>query len=284
MSSDTSDTGSSAEELSSMTLVEHLTELRSRLIKCAAAVFVGAIVMWILYPQVLDILSQPLCEATDFSDAAVQQAVEDQGVSDVATAEEDCANLVITDPLQGLGVRMTVAGYGGIALAMPVLLWQLWRFVTPALYKKEKRLAAPFVFFSCVLFVLGATLAYWTLPRALEFLLNIGGDLDPFLTPDRYISLIVKMMMAFGIGFEFPIALVFLQLVGLLPTSLLVRGRRYAIVLIVVLVAVITPSGDPISLAALSVPMYLFYEISILIGWLAQRRKRKREMEASSSA
>jgi sec-independent protein translocase protein TatC len=280
MSADTPEIGStSADELSSMTLVEHLTELRSRLIKSVLAVLLGATVMWTIYPTVLDFLKQPLCEATDFSSAAVQEAAEDAGVTDLDDVEDACANanLVITDPLQGFSVRMTVAGYGGIALAMPVLMWQLWRFITPGLYKKEKRLAAPFVISSCLLFVLGAGLAYWTLPRALDFLLDIGGDLDPFFTPDKYVSFIVKMMMAFGIGFEFPIALVFLQLIGLLPTSLLVKSRRYAIVIIVVLVAVITPSGDPISLAALSVPMYLFYEISILFGILRHRRLRKRE-------
>jgi sec-independent protein translocase protein TatC len=124
------------------------------------------------------------------------------------------------------------------------------------------------------LFILGAGLAYWTLPRALAFLISIGGeDIEAFYTPDKYIQLIVYMMLAFGAGFEFPIVLVFLQLVGVLSYQRLISWRRYAIIAIVVLVAVITPSGDPISLAALSVPMYLFYELSILIGWLVTRRR-----------
>ena len=233
-----------------MSLIEHLTELRSRLIKCVIAVAVGAVIVWIFYDPILTFLKAPLDEA------------------------DPNARLILTDPLQGLATRFKVSGYGGIALATPVLLWQLWKFITPGLYPKERRYAVPFVASGVVLFIMGASLAYWTLPRALAFLISIGGpDIEAFYTPDKYIQLIVYMMLAFGLGFEFPIVLVFLQLVGVLSYKRLISWRRYAIIGIVVLVAVITPSGDPISLAALSVPMYLFYELSILIGWLITRRR-----------
>ncbi|MEL7207056.1 MAG: twin-arginine translocase subunit TatC [Actinomycetota bacterium] len=236
-----------------MSLIEHLEELRSRLMKSILAIVAGAVVAWVFYPQLFDVFTAPLCDVVD---------------------EERC-QLVITDPVQGLSTRLRVAGYGGIALAMPVILWQVWRFVTPGLYAREKRLAIPFVGSALVLFALGAGLAYWTLPRALEFLIDIGGDVEPFFTPDKYIQLVTYMMLAFGIGFEFPILLVFLQMAGVLSNETLRSWRRYAIVGIVVMVAVITPSGDPISLLALSVPMYLFYEASILIGRLIDRRRRK---------
>jgi sec-independent protein translocase protein TatC len=238
-----------------MTLMDHLAELRSRLIKSIVAILAGAVVAWILYPEILDVLVRPLC--------------------DIVPPDE--CRLVLTDPVQGLSTRMRVAGYGGVALAMPVILWQLWRFVTPGLYAREKRLAIPFVGSALLLFFLGAGLAYWTLPRALEFLIIVGGDLEPFFTPDKYIQLVTYMMLAFGIGFEFPILLIFLQMAGILSTEQLRSWRRYAIVGIVVMVAVITPSGDPISLAALSVPMYLFYEASILIGGIIVGRRRKAE-------
>jgi sec-independent protein translocase protein TatC len=238
-----------------MSLMDHLGELRSRLIKSVVAILIGAVAAWAAYDWILEILVRPLC--------------------DVVPPDE--CRLVITDPVQGLSTRFRVAGYGGVALAMPVLLWQLWRFVTPGLYAKEKRLAIPFVGSALFLFVLGAGLAYWTLPQALDFLITIGGDLEPFFTPDKYIQLITYMMLAFGIGFEFPILLVFLQMAGILDNESLRAWRRYAVVAIVVLVAVITPSGDPISLAALSVPMYLFYEASILIGRLIARRRARAE-------
>jgi len=259
MSEDAAEVGTdTAEDLGGqMSLVDHLEELRNRLIKSVGAIFLGAIVAWILYPQIYDFLVQPLC--------------------DILPPDE--CRLVITDPVQGLSTRMRVAGYGGVALAMPVLLWQLWRFVTPGLYPRERRLAIPFVGSALLLFFLGAGLAYWTLPRALDFLITIGGDLEPFFTPDKYIQLIVYMMLAFGIGFEFPILLIFLQMAGILSNERLRSWRRYAIIGIVVMVAVITPSGDPISLAVLSVPMYLFYEASILIGRIILGRRAKADAD-----
>ncbi len=240
-----------------MTIVEHLAELRSRLIKSILAIAIGGLVAFLLYPRILDLLTGPFCD---------YQAAHG--------APGEC-QLVITGPMDGLTVRMKIAGYGGLILALPVVLWQVWRFVTPGLYPKEKRYAVPFLVSSILLFLLGAALAFWTLPKALDFLLGIGGDLQPLLTPDRYLNLVVFMVVSFGIGFLFPVLLVFLELAGVLTPEQLASWRRYAIIAIVVIVAVITPSGDPYSLLGLSIPMYLFYEISIVIGRLARRRKRK---------
>lgn len=241
-----------------MPLLAHLAELRDRIIKIAAAVVVGALAGWFLYPVLFDLLVDPYCDL--------------QGSTD-----EDC-RLLQTEPLEIFSVRLRMAGYTGIALAMPVILWQIWRFVTPGLYKHEKRYAVPFVISGLVLFVLGAVLAYYTLPRALDFLINIGGEgFETQFRPAPYFQLVTYMMLAFGVGFEFPIVLIFLQMAGILETSTLRSFRRYAIVGIVVLVAVITPSGDPYSLAILSIPMYLFYEIAILAGMLIDRRRQKAE-------
>lgn len=239
-----------------MSLLEHLTELRDRIVKVALAVAVGAVVAWFLYPQIFDILLDPYCDL--------------QGAS-----VEDCT-LLQTEPLEGFSVRLKIAGYGGIALAMPVLLWQVWRFITPGLYKHEKKYAVPFVVSALLLFILGAGLAFYTLPKALEFLTTIGGEgIEERFRPAPYFQLITYMMLAFGVGFEFPIVLVFLQLAGVVTAQNLRQVRRYAVVGIVVLVSVITPSGDPYSLAILSIPMYLFYELSILLGMLLTRKKRR---------
>lgn len=240
-----------------MTIVEHLAELRSRLIKSIIAVGLGGVIAFVAYPLILEALTGPFCD---------YQARQGEGGS---------CQLVITGPTDGLAVRMKIAGYGGIILALPVILWQVWQFVTPGLYPRERRLAIPFVLSSIVLFLVGAGLAFWTLPRALDFLLGIGGDLQPLLTPDRYLNLVVFMVLAFGIGFLLPVLLVFLELAGVLTPERLASWRRFAIVGIVVIVAVITPSGDPYSLLILSIPMYLFYELAILIGKLARRRKAK---------
>jgi sec-independent protein translocase protein TatC len=243
-----------------MTLVEHLTELRKRLVICVAAVGVGMVIGFIAYDWIFNFLIDPY--------------------KDIANSENSVGGgrLLQTDPLEGFGVRLKTSGYAGIALAMPVLLWQVWRFVTPGLYPHERRYAVPFVISALVLFVLGAGLAYYTLPQALDFLIGIAGD--GFITAfsaGKYFQLITYMMLAFGIGFEFPIVLVFLQLAGVVDAAALRKARRFAIVGICILVAVITPSGDPYSMLMLSVPMVLFYEISILIGSAIAKRRAARE-------
>lgn len=245
-----------AEPGGQMTLVEHLTELRTRIVRSAIAIAVGMLVITIFYDPIFEWLKQPYCDSVGRARCSLQ----------------------IVEPTEGLGVRFKITGYGGVMIAMPVLLWQVWRFVSPGLYDKEKRYALPFVGSALTLFLLGAGLAYWTMPRALDFLNSIGGpDLQADYRPGPYIQLIAYMMLAFGAGFEFPILLVFLQLAGILETDTLRRHRRFAIVFITILVAVVTPSGDPISMLALSVPMVLFYEISIHIGSWAGRRRSLRE-------
>ena len=246
------DAGEEADDPSRMTLVEHLGELRSRLFKAVLAVALGAVVGFLLYDRILDLLVDPYC--------------------DVLPAGRECS-LLVTDPLAGFSIRMKLAGYTGLLLASPVVFWQLWRFITPGLYPHEKRYAVPFVAASVLLFVLGAGLAYLTFPNALSFLVNIGGDqLATFYEPNRYLSLITWMMVAFGFGFEFPILLVFLQMAGVVSYQRLAGWRRGAVVVIFALVALITPSGDPFTLLALAVPMYLFYEASVLVGRFLQRR------------
>jgi sec-independent protein translocase protein TatC len=129
-----------------------------------------------------------------------------------------------------------------------------------------------------VLFLLGAALAYYSLTPALEFLVDVGGEeLEQNFRPAPYFQLITYMMLAFGIGFEFPIVLIFLQLAGIVEPASLRSVRRYAVIGILALVAVITPSGDPYTLAILSIPMYLFYEASIVIGLLVTRERRREE-------
>ena len=251
-----------------MTLMEHLAELRNRLIKSVLAVAVGGVACWILYPFILDLLLEPYCKTFP---------VEDRIDSKLFGADGGC-NLFVSSPLEPFNVRITVAGYGGFALAMPVLMWQGWRFVAPGLYRHEKRYAVPFVSAGVVLFFTGVALAYWSLPRALDFLVSIGGpDLVSLFSPKQYLSFVVKMMVAFGIAFQFPIVLIGLQATGVVENRTLRKIRSYAVVGIVILVAVITPSGDPFTLMALSIPMYAFYEIAILWGVLTRRRQRKRE-------
>ncbi|MGB3734951.1 MAG: twin-arginine translocase subunit TatC, partial [Ilumatobacter sp.] len=180
-------------------------------------------------------------------------------------------------PTEGISVRIRVGMYGGIIAALPVILWQVWRFVVPALEAKEKKYAIPFVLSSVILFSAGATLAYLSVDQALEFLIGWSGNkVNEVYGVDKYVSLVGLMIFAFGIGFLLPVLLVFLQLVGVVTPKTLLKGWRYAIVGIFILAALITPSGDPVTLMTLSGPMILLYFVAVLIGWLAARGKLRR--------
>jgi len=246
-----------------MPLMAHLEELRRRLLICAVAVIAGAVACWFLYPQILDLLLEPYCRLRG-------------SVGPTPVFGEGC-ELLVTDPLEPFSVRLMVAGYGGLVLAVPVLLWELWRFVVPGLLVRERRWALPFVIIGAVLFGVGCALAYWSIPRALDFLVGIGGpDLVSVFSPARYLGFVVKMTVAFGVGFEFPLVLIFLQIIGIVTPATLRRLRRFAVVGIVALVALLTPSGDPFTLLVLSVPMLVFYESAILFGALRDRRRQRR--------
>jgi len=234
-----------------MTVFEHLGEFRRRLMISIVAVVVAGTIVFIFAPEIISWLIQ------FYNDSAPKGTPN---------------KFIFTGPLDAFATRLKIATYGGIVLALPVWLWQLWRFITPGLTRNEKKYAIPFIVSSIILFVLGGIVALLTLEPALKFLLNIGGsDLQPLLTADKYISLVSLMILAFGLSFEFPVILVFLLIARVLTTKQLRSWRRYAGVIIVAFAAIITPSQDPYSLFAMAIPMYIFYEGSIIIGRILKR-------------
>jgi len=224
---------------------------------------IGTIFGWFVYPYLLDFLLVPFREI--------------QGPD---------AQVIATEPLQAFTLRLQMSVYLGIAIAMPVILWQLWRFITPALYPHEKKYAIPFTVSAMLLFLGGAWVAYLILVPTLQFLISVGGDnVEPLYTATSYITLIVWMMLAFGIGFEFPVVVVALQLIGVITPRQLLSWWRVAMVVIAVVAAVITPSADPISMLALAIPMALLYFLSIGVGAvvLTMRRRKAAKVEKASS-
>ena len=178
----------------------------------------------------------------------------------------------MTSPLDGLSLRVKIAVFGGLTMASPVILFQLWRFVTPGLKARERKYAVPFVLAAFVLFILGALTAYETLPHALAFLRSVGGpNLQPIYDPIPYLGLILLMMALFGLTFQFPVVLVSLELARVVTPAQLLRSWRWAIIAITVVAAVATPSSDPISMLALAVPLIVFYFVSVAIGKLFGR-------------
>ena len=241
----------------SMTIMDHLRELRQRVIRALLAVACGTIVMLAAYNPVKEWLTRPyrnLCNARP---------------------EFKCdGSLFALGPLDGFTARIRISAYGGLVLALPVVLWQIWRFVVPALNKKEKQYAIPFITSSIILFLAGSSIAYWTIDKALEFLITwSGSDITEAYRINDYIMLVVMMMLAFGVGFLSPVLLVFLQLVGAVSPRTLMKQWRFAIMGIFVTAAVITPSGDPVSLLALAVPLSILFLLAVLVGWLTTRKR-----------
>ena len=245
-----------------MTLGEHLGELRRRVIICVVAYLVAATVCVFLYEPILDFLLRPLCNVV---------ATSGPHHSYIVKSGSTC-NLFVTSPLDGLSLRVKIALFGGLVLASPVILFQLWRFVTPGLKASERRYAIPFVLSSFVLFLAGAATAYIVLPHALGWLKSVGGpNLQAIYDPIPYLGLILLMMTIFGLTFEFPVVLVSLELAHVVTPAQLLKWWRWAVIIIVVVAAVFTPSSDPFSMFALAIPLVIFYFISIGIGKLLGR-------------
>ncbi len=237
-----------------MTLVQHLEELRRRLIISAAAVAVGSIGGFILYRPVLDFLQEPYRDAV----ASLPETITDK--------------LIVTTPTEPFLAFLKIGLFVGLLLALPVILYQLWRFITPGLTSRERRLGIPFVLASLMLFAVGTLFAFAVVPRGLAFLFSFGGDnLVPLLTIDRYLSFLFFLVLAFGLSFELPLILLFLTGVGVISSVQLRRWRRYALMGTVIFAAVATPTQDPYTMLLMAVPIYLLYEGAILIARLFKR-------------
>jgi sec-independent protein translocase protein TatC len=246
-----------------MSLRDHIAELRSRLLKALFFVAVGAVAGWILYPQIIDFLKQPYCDLP--ADRRFQGS------------SGDC-QLIFTSPLDGFMLRLKIGAISGMVLAAPFWLYQLWAFVTPGLHRRERRWTITFVVSSSLLFVAGACLAYLTIENALSLLVNLAGDSTlAVLDIVKYMGFVTSMLLVFGVAFELPLLVVMLNQVGVLSAARLRRWQRLSVFGIFVFAAVATPSQDPLSMLMLAIPMAVLFEVSVLIATIHDRRKAKRE-------
>jgi len=242
----------------SMSLMDHLRELRGRIFKCALAIGVAAIAVYFVYDTVYDFLTDPYCRA-------------------IAKTSQDSCELLFLDLTSPFATKLRLCTYLGVLLASPVIFWQLWRFIAPGLYRNERRYAVVFVGSSVLLFLLGAALAYYSLPKIFEWMIDQAGSATVESKADDYFRLLALMVFAFGLSFEFPLVLLALQLMGVVAPATLARVWRHAVVGIVAVVAIVTPGGDPVSLFALSVPLCIFYAASIWIARLLLRRRSDKQ-------
>lgn len=241
-----------------MSVMEHLGELRTRLIISAVAFVAISIAVFFFYEPLLEFFRRPLC--------SVPRDLLEGG-----------CDLNFFKLIGAFNFRLKMTALVGIALSSPIWLYQLWAFITPALTTREKRYALPFMVTSILLFLAGAATAYAVLPTGVRFLVAIGGEgLRPLLGAEEYLNFIGLMLLGFGLLFELPLVIFFLGLAEVLSLEQLRSGRRVAIVVIVALAAIVTPSQDPYTMILLSIPLYLFYEITILVLALFMRRRAAR--------
>ena len=225
----------------SLSLLQHIDELRRRLTKAAIAIVVASIVAFIFRNRIFDLLVAPYENATTNR------------------------SLVFFKPTEAFSLFMRLSLFGGLVIASPVLIWQMWAFVSPGLHRSEKKYIIPAAATLTILFLSGVAVAYFSLERGLGFLLDFGADrVEPVIGGSDYFTFAIRFLLVFGFAFEFPVFLFFAAAIGVVRSRQLRRGRRWAILLIVVIGAVITPSGDPYTLLLLSVPLYVMYEITIL--------------------
>lgn len=234
---------------SGMTLAEHLTELRQRILVIAICVSVVAVLGFIFYTHLLSILQNPYCSASPHH-----------------------CKFLVTNPLDGINLRVKIAFFSGFVISSPVILWEAWRFITPGLKARERRYAIPFVSASVIFFTAGMVLAYFSFAQAIQWLKDIGGStLLTEYNPNQYLTLFLLMLFIFGIAFLFPVVLVALELINVVTPKRLLRSWRYAIIIIVVVAAVVTPSSDPLSMLALALPLVAFYFMAIGVGKLLHK-------------
>lgn len=245
-------------EMHKMSFLEHLEELRRRLFYCLVAVMVGFLVSWTFADNIYAGLSRPLTSL-----------LREMKMDD---------HLVYTNPVAPFNLYVHMAFLAGIFVASPFVLWQLWQFISPGLYHKEKRYAVPFVFLCSLLFIGGGAFAYTiAFPAALRFLLTFGGQFRPMITVNEYFSLATTIILGMALVFELPILLLFLTLLRLMTPGFLLRNFRYAVLIIFIAAAAITPTPDVPTMMLFAMPLIGLYLFGVGLSYLVLRLRRREE-------
>ncbi|MGA2833830.1 MAG: twin-arginine translocase subunit TatC [Terracidiphilus sp.] len=243
-------------ELPGMSLMEHLDELRKRIVRSAIFLALGFVAAWAFHDRFVGFIQAPLVRIGK--------------------------TLVFTHPMDPLNLDLQVSLIGGAILASPFILFQVWLFIAPGLYKKERRFVIPFMAATVGLFLSGAAFGYyWVLPGALQILIvNFGHNFTPMVTIEEYTGFFMSIILGLGISFELPVLIFFLALFGIVSPRFLWRNIRYAILAVFVVAAIICPSPDPWTMCIYAVPMLVLYLIGIGVAWWVHPSRRKKKEAA----
>ena len=244
-----------------MPLLDHLRELRSRVVKSAVAIALGCVIGWFFYNEIITKLSEPVCDL---------KAAQEMGT-------DNCGALYINGVLGPLNLQIKVAILAGIIIAAPIWLYQLWAFIAPALHRKEKRNSIFFIVAATPFFTAGAYLGYTILPIAVDVLFGFTPEaLNNLVKFDDYLDFVMRAILLFGIAFELPVFLITFNLIGFLSGRAILRPWRGWVFGITLFVAGFTPSADPLSMLALAIPLILLYLCSGIFALLNDRRRAKK--------
>ena len=250
-----------ARERGTMPLLDHLRELRKRIMRAAFFIFIFSILGFVYYDQIITTLAEPVC------DLKLAQS----------SGSNNCGSLFISGVLGPLNLQVKVAFLTGVIISAPFWLYQLWAFIAPALHRKERRKSVLFIIAATPFFTLGAALAYYILPIAIKVLFGFTPDsLNNLVRFDDYLSFVLRIILIFGLAFELPVFLVSLNLIGVLSGKAILKPWRFAIFGITLFVAAFSPTADPLSMGALALPLILFYFGAGGIALLVDKKREKK--------
>jgi sec-independent protein translocase protein TatC len=245
------------ESMPTMGFLDHLEELRKRIIHSAIAVAVGFGACWGYRERIYTFMQRPIMEA-----------LHRNGLPE---------KLVYLNPTDPFNLYLKIAGLAGLFLTSPYVLYQVWMFISPGLYRREKRYVVPFMVSTIALFVGGGYFGYRIVyPRALDFLIHLGHQMQPMITISEYTQLFLSIVLGMGVIFEMPILVFFLAFMGIMSPGFMVKNFRYAIMIIFVIAAIVTPSPDALNMCIFAAPMLGLYAVSIGVAWLVHPEQRAR--------
>ncbi len=256
---------SEKEPMPTMGFLDHLEELRKRIVYSIVAVAVGTGLSWGYRERIYAVMQKPIMDA-----------LRNHGLAE---------KLVYLNPTDPFNLYLKIAMLAGLFLTSPFVLYQVWMFISPGLYRKEKRYAMPFMVSTITLFTLGGYFGYRVAyPRALDFFIGFSGQFQPMITVGEYTQLFLSIVLGMGLIFEMPILVFFLAFMGIMTPSFMVKNFRYAILVIFVLAAIVTPTPDIVNMCVFAAPMLALYALSIGVAWMVHPKQRQARKEKQAQA